>query len=103
MDSSDQNSCDDSDSALLRRYLGGDHGALASLCVRYAQPLNRIVSSYLDPLVARRVSESDLVQETWMVAVKKLKNKPETPEIALFPWLDCTLACYRRAPDASWS
>ncbi len=75
------------DTALLKQYLAGDDSALAALCDRYSQPLKRVINSYLDPHVARRVSRSDLVQETWMAAVGKLKNNSAIPEIALFPWL----------------
>lgn len=84
---SNSESWEQTDSQLLSAYLCGDASALAGLCERYQQPLRRVVAAYLDPLVARRVSQSDLIQETWVVAVKKLKQHPQPPQIAVFPWL----------------
>lgn len=72
---------------LLQQYLAGDDDAWGCLCGRYESPLKRVVSSYLDPMVARRISESDLVQETWLAAVRKLSKQSIEPGIALFPWL----------------
>ncbi len=94
-------SADRADSLLVDRFLSGDEEALAELCRRHLQPLHRVINAHLDPQVARRVSPSDLIQETWILAVKKLKMRDENPQIAVFPWLrqiakECVIGAHRK-------
>jgi len=72
---------------LLRAYRVGDKDAVRAMCDHFEIPLRRIVEAHLDPAVARRVSQSDIIQETWICAVAKLDSYARNPGIPLFAWL----------------
>lgn len=69
-----------SDEWLAIRWADGDRAAMAALVRRYYQPL----LSLFYRLTARRVEAEDLVQETWLRAMRSLK---EPRGIAVRPWL----------------
>jgi len=57
---------------LVRRAQRGDERALAALLDRHGQPLRRRIQGSLSPAVRRKLSASDVLQETWLVAARRL-------------------------------
>ena len=57
---------------LVRRAQCGDDRALASLLERHGQPLRRRIQGSLSPAVRRKLSASDVLQETLLVASRRL-------------------------------
>jgi RNA polymerase sigma-70 factor (ECF subfamily) len=72
---------------LLDRAGRGDSEALADLFTRYRNPLKRMVKLRLDPRVQGRVDPSDIVQEAYLQACKKLADYLRTPSLPFFLWL----------------
>ena len=59
---------------LVEQAKKGDQVALGSLFDRHAQKLKRRIRSRLPRAVRRRVSDSDILQETWMAVTHKLED-----------------------------
>ena len=72
---------------LLRRAAGGEATALESLFARYRDRLGRMVRVRMDPRLRARVDPSDVVQETFAAASKKLPQYMTNQPIAFYPWL----------------
>ena len=73
--------------ALILRAQAGDEAAWSALVEGYAEGLRRRVRKRLSPPVRRRVSESDVVQETWMMARRKLSDFEFQGEESFRAWL----------------
>jgi RNA polymerase sigma-70 factor (ECF subfamily) len=72
---------------LLARIRSGDQRALAELYSRYREPLRRMVSLRLDHRLGGRVSPSDVLQEGFIDALKRLKHYLARPDMPLAGWL----------------
>jgi RNA polymerase sigma-70 factor (ECF subfamily) len=72
---------------LLDRAGRGEHQALADLFTRYRNQLKRMVKLRLDPRVRGRVDPSDIVQEAYLEACKKLADYLRAPSLPFFLWL----------------
>jgi RNA polymerase sigma-70 factor (ECF subfamily) len=65
----------------------GDQRGLQELLMKHRPRLRRMVAARLDPRLASRVDPSDIVQETFVEAVKQLPSYIEKPAIPFYPWL----------------
>jgi RNA polymerase sigma-70 factor, ECF subfamily len=72
---------------LLGRVRGGDQRALADLFARHRDKLRRMVQLRLDHRLAGRVSPSDVLQEAYIDAVKRIAHYFEKPDQPFFGWL----------------
>ena len=72
---------------LLRQMRSGNEQALAEVFSHYRERLRRIIRFRLDHRVAGRVSDSDVLQETYIAAAKRLKHFGDEKEIPAFLWL----------------
>jgi RNA polymerase sigma-70 factor (ECF subfamily) len=78
--------------ALLHRLRSGDRDALAELFDRFREKLRRMVRVRLDPRLAPRVSTSDVLQEAYIDAWKRLDHYFEKPEQNFYGWLRLIVA-----------
>jgi len=74
-------------SQLVAQLRGGDDEALAELFSHYQERLKRIVRFRLDYRLAGRVSESDVIQESYLSASKRADHYRGKPEMPFFVWL----------------
>jgi RNA polymerase sigma-70 factor (ECF subfamily) len=72
---------------LLAKVRGGDQKALAELFARHRDKLRRMVQLRLDHRLAGRVSPSDVLQEAYIDAVKRIDHYFEKPDQPFFGWL----------------
>lgn len=72
---------------LLARVRGGDQPALAELFARHRDKLRRMVQLRLDHRLAGRVSPSDVLQEAYIDALKRVEHYFEKPDQPFFGWL----------------
>ncbi|MCP4786120.1 MAG: sigma-70 family RNA polymerase sigma factor [Fuerstiella sp.] len=72
---------------LIARLNGGEDGALAELFSHYRDRLKRIVRFRLDYRLAGRISESDVIQESYISASKRAAHYRGKPEMPFFVWL----------------
>jgi len=72
---------------LLAKVRGGDQQALAELFARHRDKLRRMVQLRLDHRLAGRVSPSDVLQEAYIDAVKRIDHYFEKPDQPFFGWL----------------
>ncbi|MDG2223760.1 MAG: sigma-70 family RNA polymerase sigma factor [Rubripirellula sp.] len=72
---------------IVERMRGGDPQALADVFSHFRQQLERIVRFRLDYRLAARVSDSDVMQETFIAAAKRLDHFSNHPEMPPFLWL----------------
>jgi RNA polymerase sigma-70 factor (ECF subfamily) len=73
--------------ALLARLLAGDAHALAELFSRFREQLRRMVALRLDPRLQGRLSPSDVLQEAYIDAMKRLGHYLAKPDLPFFGWL----------------
>ena len=73
--------------ALLDRLDGGDVAALGGLFALYQSKLKRMVDLRLDPRLNGRVSASDVVQEAYIDALKRVRHYIDNPEMPFHVWL----------------
>ena len=69
----------DDTSLLLRRALAGDESALAALFEGYRAPLRRMIKLRLDRRLSGRVDASDVLQEAFLDARKRLAEYARDP------------------------
>ena len=93
----------DSMAALIGRCQRGDTSAVNQLLASQRDRVRRTVSLRLDPRVAGRVDDSDIVQEAMMEASRRLPDYLERHEkdFPLFVWMrkiaiDQVIMCHRR-------
>lgn len=72
---------------LLEQVRAGDQQALAELYARHRDKLRRMIQLRLDPRLAGRVSPSDILQEAFIDAVKRIHHYFEKPDQPFFGWL----------------
>ena len=72
---------------LLDRVVQGESSAAAALLTRHEQRLRRMVSLRLDPRLAARVDPSDVVQDTFAEAHRRLADYAADRRIPFYPWL----------------
>jgi RNA polymerase sigma-70 factor (ECF subfamily) len=72
---------------LLDRLRAGDQSALADLFARHRDKLRRMVELRLDHRLAGRVSASDVLQEAYIDALKRVEHYFAKPGQPFFGWL----------------
>ncbi|MBN9118845.1 MAG: sigma-70 family RNA polymerase sigma factor [Planctomycetes bacterium] len=72
---------------LLAKVRAGDQQALAELFARHRDKLRRMVQLRLDHRLAGRVSASDVLQEAYIDAVKRIDHYFAKPDQSFFGWL----------------
>jgi RNA polymerase sigma-70 factor (ECF subfamily) len=72
---------------LLGKVRAGDQQALAELFAKHRDKLRRMVQLRLDHRLAGRVSPSDVLQEAYIDAVKRIDHYFEKPDQPFFGWL----------------
>jgi len=65
----------------------GKVGALDELFVRFREPLRRVIDLRLDPVLARRVDASDIVQDVLIEANQRLTEYLKSPHMPFHLWL----------------
>ena len=80
------------DGELVRRHLAGDEGALRDLLLRHESALRRFVERGLPPAVRRRVAPDDVLQETWIVVARRLREFEDRGEGAFRAWAQAIAA-----------
>ena len=71
---------------LLTLMRDGDQEALATVYSHYRERLRRIVRFRLDYRIAGRISDSDVLQETFIAAAKRLDHYTKQTEMSAFLW-----------------
>ncbi len=77
----------DEDEEALNRLQRGDQEALAELFSRHRDRLRRLVERRLDLRLNGRVSCSDILQEAYIDALKRLPRYYHDPNVPFFLWL----------------
>lgn len=73
--------------SLVQQMRAGSQEALAEVFSHYRERLRRIVRFRLDYRIAGRVSESDVLQESFIAAAKRLEHFGENEKMPAFLWL----------------
>src|SRR6478672_10802124 len=73
--------------ALVARLRAGDQTALAELFDKHRDKLRRMVQLRLDHRLAGRVSASDVLQEAYIDALKRVEHYFDKPDQSFFGWL----------------
>jgi RNA polymerase sigma-70 factor (ECF subfamily) len=73
--------------ALVARLRAGDHSALGALFDKHRDKLRRMVQLRLDSRLAGRVSPSDVLQEAYIDALKRVEHYFDKPDQPFFGWL----------------
>jgi RNA polymerase sigma-70 factor (ECF subfamily) len=77
----------DEEPAALDRLQRGDQEVLAELFSRHRERLKRMVEFRLDDRLGGRVSTSDVLQEAYIDALKRVSHYRHDPEVPFFLWL----------------
>jgi DNA-directed RNA polymerase specialized sigma24 family protein len=77
----------DGEHDLVARARGGDEEALRALLERHEARIRRRVDRNLPPPLRRRVSVADVVQETWLVAFRRIADFEDRGDGAFEAWL----------------
>ncbi len=72
---------------LVARMRAGNKDALATVFSTYRERLRRIIQFRIDYRIAGRVSDSDVLQDTFIAAAKRLPHFSKQSEIPAFLWL----------------
>ncbi len=72
---------------LLEAARQGDAAAAARLLGHYREPLRRMIDLRLDPVLARRVDASDIVQDVLLEANQRLADYLRRPDMPFHLWL----------------
>ena len=72
---------------LTARMREGNKDALATVVSDYRERLRRIIQFRIDYRIAARVSDSDVLQETYIAAAKRLSHFSKQTEMSAFLWL----------------
>ena len=73
--------------SLVARLRAGDADALAELFDKHREKLRRMVQLRLDHRLAGRVSASDVLQEAYIDALKRVEHYFQKPDQPFFGWL----------------
>lgn len=83
----DLSSSPDKDSDLVARASSGDQAALTTLLEGYRARLKRMISLRLDPRLLGRVDPSDVIQEGYIDAFRRLEEFIQNPSVPFYIWL----------------
>ena len=72
---------------LVARVAAGDREAIVELLGRYRARLRRMVALRLDPRLQGRVDASDVIQEGYLDAIKRLEEYIRDPSVSFYIWL----------------
>jgi RNA polymerase sigma-70 factor, ECF subfamily len=72
---------------LVARAAAGDRAAIVKLLERYRSRLRRMVAMRLDPRLRGRVDASDVIQEGYLEAMKRLEEFIKDPTVPFYIWL----------------
>jgi RNA polymerase sigma-70 factor (ECF subfamily) len=72
---------------LVDQLVQGDHHALAAIFARNQSRLRNLVARRLDARLSARVSPSDVLQESFVDALKRLRHFQADPDVPVFVWL----------------
>jgi RNA polymerase sigma-70 factor (ECF subfamily) len=72
---------------LIGRAQGGDAAALDELFARHRDRLRRMVEMRLDRRLQGRIDASDVIQDAYVDATRKLDDYLRDPKLSLFLWL----------------
>ncbi|MDE0862779.1 MAG: sigma-70 family RNA polymerase sigma factor [Rubripirellula sp.] len=72
---------------LAARMRAGNEDALATVFSTYRERLRRIIQFRMDYRIAGRVSDSDVLQDTFIAAAKRLPHFSKQKDIPAFLWL----------------
>ena len=73
--------------AILQKLGSGDESAAQELFRRYRPKIKRMISVRMDTRMSGRIDPSDVVQDTFLTAHKKLKDYLAEQPVAFYPWL----------------
>lgn len=77
----------DNTDALLKDAGTGDGAAVDRLLGEFREPLRRVIGLRLDPVLARRIDASDIVQDVLLEANQRLKDYLKSPTMPFHLWL----------------
>ncbi len=72
---------------LVARVAAGDRAAIVELLERYRGRLRRMVALRLDPRLQGRVDASDVIQEGYLDAMRRLDEFIRDPSVPFYIWL----------------
>jgi RNA polymerase sigma-70 factor (ECF subfamily) len=72
---------------LVARAAAGDRAAIVELLERYRPRLRRMVALRLDPRLRGRVDASDVIQEGYLDALRRLDEFLRDPSVPFYIWL----------------
>jgi RNA polymerase sigma-70 factor (ECF subfamily) len=72
---------------LVARVAAGDRGVIVELLARYRGRLRRMVALRLDPRLQGRVDASDVIQEGYRDAIRRLEEYIRDPSVSFYIWL----------------
>jgi len=72
---------------MLEQARQGEAGAVDRLLGEFREPLRRVVGLRLDPVLARRIDASDIVQDVLLEANQRLKEYLKAPNMPFHLWL----------------
>jgi len=72
---------------LVASVAAGDGEAIVELLGRYRARLRRMVALRLDPRLQGRVDASDVIQEGYLDAIKRLEEYIRDPSVSFYIWL----------------
>jgi len=72
---------------LLKRLAIGDQDALAQLFTRHRDQLGRMIALRLDHRLASRLAPSDILQEAYIDALKRVDHYLAKPDMPFYGWL----------------
>jgi RNA polymerase sigma-70 factor, ECF subfamily len=81
------NASESDTAALLRQAAGGDRLAKDRLLERHRERLRRMIAVRMDRRLGKRVDPSDVVQETLVLADRRLDKYLKDPPLPFYPWL----------------
>ena len=74
-------------SELTTQMRQGSKDALATIFASYRERLRRIIQFRIDSRITARVSDSDVLQDTYIAAAKRLTHFSQQTEMSAFLWL----------------
>src|SRR5262245_35794496 len=72
---------------LAGRLRAGDREALTELFSHYRESLRRMIDLRLDHRISGRVSASDVLQEAYLDALKRVEHFADKPDMPAYVWL----------------
>ncbi|WP_231749284.1 hypothetical protein [Tautonia plasticadhaerens] len=69
---------------LVARVAAGDREAIVELMARYRARMRRMVALRLDPRLQSRVGASDVIQEGYIDAIRRLEEYVRDPSVSIY-------------------